>query len=192
MSLFPKIQSPCSYKGPLSDILDQDSICSMCNNEVHDITALSDDARVDLVSAAKSELCVSYRVPAKALLAKSAMAAATLGSAVAFASAAQAQDNLAAEPEDTTLQTALETADARGNAASADAEECYYIIVGGLRKPDDVEWLAVKLEEAEAEFQDAGKADMPVIYENNVQDKAFTADTPAESEKPVTVAAAVS
>jgi predicted Fe-S protein YdhL (DUF1289 family) len=61
MALYPKIQSPCRYKGSLSDILDGD-ICRLCKREVFDLTAMTDGERVSFMRSCNAEVCVSYRV----------------------------------------------------------------------------------------------------------------------------------
>lgn len=113
MSLFPRIQSPCPYKGNLSDIMDG-SQCRLCKREVHDLTALSVGERQALLNGCETEICVSYAVSARSVLAAAALAAA------AIAIPAHAQQ---AEP-----------------AASVD-EEVGYIIVGGLRAPKHAQWV---------------------------------------------------
>ena len=50
VGLFPKIQSPCPYKGNLADVMDGD-VCRLCKREVTDLTALGDDERVAFFSA---------------------------------------------------------------------------------------------------------------------------------------------
>ena len=68
MSLFPKITNPCPYKGKLSDILDGD-VCRLCKREVHSLDDLSTEERIALIeSCVDDEICVSYRMPAAALL----------------------------------------------------------------------------------------------------------------------------
>ena len=68
MSLFPKITNPCPYKGKLSDILDGD-VCRLCKREVHSLDDLSTEERIALIeSCVDDEICVSYRLPAAALL----------------------------------------------------------------------------------------------------------------------------
>lgn len=72
MPLFPKIDSPCPYKGDLADILDQDRMCSLCEREVHDLTDMSNPERSEfLASCTEDQVCVSYKVPAAAILAAS-------------------------------------------------------------------------------------------------------------------------
>lgn len=118
MGLFPVIQSPCPYKGNLSDIMDG-SLCRLCKREVIDISAMDDAARVALIAGCAGELCVSYKVPAR-----SALAALAMGAAVASLPAA------AQEPTAQPAAQAVETED-----------EMMMIIVGGMRKPAETKWV---------------------------------------------------
>ena len=85
MGLFPKIQSPCPYKGSLTDILDGD-VCRLCKREVFDLTAMSDSARRDFLKQCAGEVCVSYRVL------RPALALAAIGAAAMPLAAAAAAD----------------------------------------------------------------------------------------------------
>jgi hypothetical protein len=78
MAIYPKIQSPCPYKGEISSIMDGD-ICRLCKRQVFDLTDLSDDARVAFMKGCSGEVCVSYRVPFRPVLMATAIAAATIG-----------------------------------------------------------------------------------------------------------------
>ena len=151
MSLFPKIQSPCPYKGKLSDILDGD-ICRLCDREVHDITDLSVTARRALVAGCSGgERCVSYRVPVK-----SALAAMALSASMATPAFAQVDEVLATEAEPTS------------------GEYCFednQIIVGGLKKPGEVEWLTADL--------DNSLPDMPIVYDD--EPAATSMATPSQA-----------
>ena len=91
MAIFPKIQSPCPYKGKLADILDGD-MCRLCSRRVHDITRLSDQERVALIQGCAEEICVSYALPLRPAIA-AAMTIAALGAPMAAA----AQDLLDGE-----------------------------------------------------------------------------------------------
>lgn len=77
MATFPKIASPCPYKGALSDILDQDAVCGLCHRQVHDLSAMSERQRLAFLKSCSGETCVTYRLPAAAALAAMAMAVAT-------------------------------------------------------------------------------------------------------------------
>ncbi len=137
MSLFPRVQSPCPYKGKLGDIMDGD-VCRLCHREVHDISDLSSAARQALVADCADELCVSYRVPVK-----SALAAMALGASMATPAFAQIDEVLAVEGEPASGEYCLED---------------QYIIVGGLKNPGAVEWLTADL--------DTSLPDMPVVYDD--------------------------
>ncbi|HWD29395.1 MAG TPA: hypothetical protein VG387_19635 [Rhizomicrobium sp.] len=75
MALFPRIQSPCPYRDDLAAIMDGD-MCRMCKRQVVDITAFSDAQRAAFFDGCKGEVCVSYRLPARAVIAAAALAAA--------------------------------------------------------------------------------------------------------------------
>ena len=137
MGLFPVIQSPCPYKGDLSDIMD-DSLCRLCKREVVDITAMSDAERVALVAGCPDELCVSYKVAAR-----SALAAMAMGAAVASLPAAAKDVQLVGGP---------------AQAAAGEDWDDMMIIVGGLRKPAETKWVKEKGERT--------KPDLPVVYDD--------------------------
>lgn len=115
MALFPKIESPCPYKDDLNAIMDGD-VCTMCERNVFDLTAMSDDERVSFLSSCSGEVCVSYKFPVVKAVATAAMASAALLSAPAV------------------------------SAQSADDLYCYddVIIVGGLRKGKDAKMVEFK------------------------------------------------
>lgn len=153
MALFPRIQSPCPYKDSLGEIMDG-SHCRMCDRQVHDITAMSDDERIALVSGCKDEICVSYR-----LTARTALAAAAMGAAFGMPMAAAAQDAPAQ--------------DAGTQASAADEESYDPIIVGGLKLPQKVVWVDTK--------KPANLAELPVTYETGPAD-ATPAPAPQQAE----------
>lgn len=159
MSLFPKIQSPCPYKGKLSDIVD-DNICRLCHREVHDITAMSTADRHALVAGCSGEICVSYR-----LVAKSAIAAAALGASLG--SPAFAQSEAPTPTEATDGDFCLEG-------------EVVIVTAGGLKAPEAVEWLAVDLDEA--------RPAMPVVYEDDTERDAPQPARPDDEESPARAA----
>lgn len=88
MALFPKIQSPCPYKGDLSAILDG-SMCRLCKRQVFDLSDMSDGERVAFMQGCSGEVCVTYRV--RPVLAAAAIAAAAF--AVPTAAAACTETN---------------------------------------------------------------------------------------------------
>ncbi|HXC56842.1 MAG TPA: hypothetical protein VNU97_16200 [Rhizomicrobium sp.] len=126
MALFPRIQSPCPYKGKLSDIMDGD-VCRLCKREVFDLTAMSDDERIGFMSSCTNQVCVSYRV-------RPAIAAA------AIAAAAIVMPSV---------------------AAACDAVDYETVIVGGIKKPAEVQF--VHLGESAS---DRAMPVLPVVYEN--------------------------
>lgn len=84
MAIFPKIQSPCPYKGALADIMDGD-VCRLCKREVFDLTEMSDAGRVAfLADCTTDQVCVSYRVPIRRIAAATA-AIATLAAPMSAA-----------------------------------------------------------------------------------------------------------
>jgi len=154
MSLFPRIQSPCPYKGKLGDIMDGDT-CRLCHREVHDITDLSAAARQALVAGCSDEICVSYKLPVK-----SALAAMALGASMATPAYAQIDEVLAVDAEP-----------ASGDYCLEDMQ----IIVGGLKKPGEVEWLTADLE--------TDLPDMPVVYDDEPKPAAKGSDNAPRDER---------
>lgn len=75
MALFPKVQSPCPYKGDLSAIMNGDT-CRLCKREVFDLTALSDDERFAFMKGCSGEVCVTYKFPVRPVLAAAVVVAA--------------------------------------------------------------------------------------------------------------------
>ena len=82
MAVFPRIKSPCPYKGELAAVMDGD-ICRLCKREVFDLTAMTDGERMGFLADCATEVCVSYRLTGA--IAAAALAA---GMLVAPASAA--------------------------------------------------------------------------------------------------------
>jgi hypothetical protein len=143
MSLFPKVQSPCPYKGKFADIM-QGNQCRLCKREVIDLTAMDDEGRKAFLDACDTEVCISYRVGAKSALAAMAM------SAVAVPTAAAAQDT--ADAADDTSAGIEEYFD----------EETMWIIVGGMKKPGDAEWI----KDTPKRDHQAGTSALPVEYDD--------------------------
>lgn len=131
MGLFPVVQSPCPYKGPISDIL-EGSTCTLCKREVHDLGAMAQADRIALLDGCKDEVCVRYAVPRA-----SAIAAIALGAA-AMASPAMAQEAQPAQqaPAEQSQQAQV----AEVTAAAEDAWEDMVIVVGGMRDPRKARW----------------------------------------------------
>ena len=83
MALYPKIQSPCPYKGDLSAIMDGAN-CRLCKRQVFDLSDMSDGERVAFMAGCKGEeVCVSYRV--RPMLAAAALAVAAIAAPTAAA-----------------------------------------------------------------------------------------------------------
>ena len=61
MALFPRIKGACPYKDRLDDLI-KDGHCSMCQRDVLDLTAMTDDERMALVCDRKGDVCVRYTV----------------------------------------------------------------------------------------------------------------------------------
>jgi hypothetical protein len=78
MAIFPKIQSPCPYKGNPSAIMDGD-VCRLCKRQVFDLTDMSDGERVAFMKGCSGEVCVSYRISVRSAVAAAALAATTIG-----------------------------------------------------------------------------------------------------------------
>ena len=85
MAIFPKIQSPCPYKGDLSAIMDGD-MCRLCKREVFDLSGMSDGERVAFMKGCAGEVCVSYRLRPALAAAAFAVAAIALPTAAAACS----------------------------------------------------------------------------------------------------------
>ncbi len=116
MPLFPKIQSPCPYKGRLSDIMDGD-LCRLCKRQVVDLTDMADRERVAFLAGCAEEVCVSYRL-------RPALAAASLIALLGAPAAAAAQEAAPAQlPE------------------SMDFPEAELIIVGGINDPTQAQFV---------------------------------------------------
>lgn len=140
MAFFPKIQSPCPYKGRLASVMDGD-FCRMCERQVFDLTYMSDGERRAFMAGCGEEVCVSYRFGP-------AIAAAALAAA-AVPTAAAAQDLGPAVPSAASI------------AASTDqiaALEEIEIMVGGIKDPANVQFV-----EAPA---DGAIPELPVVYED--------------------------
>jgi predicted Fe-S protein YdhL (DUF1289 family) len=77
MAIFPKIQSPCPYKGNLSAIMDGD-VCRLCKRQVFDLTHMTDGERVAFMKGCSEQVCVTNRFPVRPAVAAAAMAAAAI------------------------------------------------------------------------------------------------------------------
>jgi len=97
MALYPKIQSPCPYKGNLADIMNGDT-CRLCQRQVFDLSNMSDDQRVAFVRGCKDEVCVTYKFQVRPAVAAAALAAMAIAAPTA-----------AAACSDATVETVIET-----------------------------------------------------------------------------------
>lgn len=141
MAIFPKIQSPCPYKSALAAVMDGD-FCRMCKRQVFDLSDWSDGERVAFLASCSDEVCVSYRLPLRELL-----AAATLASlAAAPAAAANGEVN----DSGLSIQAMAEMAMA--------AIEPPDVFVGGIKDPARVEYVETAA--------DASVPELPVVYED--------------------------
>jgi len=154
--MFPKIQSPCPYRNQLAAVMDGD-FCRQCQRTVIDLTAMSGDDRKAFLSACETEICVSYRIPVKPVLAAAALAAA------AYAPAAAAQEVPAVQASEMAGGTTM-----LYGSIPVDEGDMDYIVVGGIKDPKQ----AVFVENAE----DAKLPALPVVYE-----KKRAPVTPAKS-----------
>ena len=77
MAIYPKIQSPCPYKGDISAIMDGE-VCRLCKREVFDLTHMTDGERVAFMQGCAGEVCVKYSFPLKPAVAAAAIAVAAI------------------------------------------------------------------------------------------------------------------
>ena len=153
MSRFPIVETPCPYKGDVADILDGGR-CTLCKCEVHDLTAMNDGEREGLVRSHSGKMCVSYRLDAR----RAAVAAALGASVVAVPAAASEGAHPHAQPgEEADAVEELAT-----NVDLAAEDEVFYIIVGGLRKPEEAKFVSYAPEDKAP----AAKPAMPVEYDD--------------------------
>ena len=103
MAAFPRVTSPCPYKGPLSEILGADDVCGLCHRRVHDLSAMDEHQRLAFLKACSGEICVTYRLPAA--VAAAALAAGLLATPAAASPAATPED------EQTTIEGSYEVQD---------------------------------------------------------------------------------
>ena len=154
MGLFPKVESPCPYKYKLDDIM-QDDFCNMCERNVFDLTHMSETERKVFLSGCSGEICVSYRLPVRKIVAGAALAAATMPGLAA------AQD-----ASDATIEN--------------DDLYCYseedWIIVGGIRDVDEALWIDPETEKhltdipESMEFVDDKKQALMLFALNGLED----------------------
>jgi len=139
MAFFPRIQSPCPYKGNLAAVMDGD-FCRMCERQVFDLSHMSGDEKRAFLAGCAGEVCISYRF-------SPAIAAAALAAAMPAAAAAQ---DLAPIVPDAAAMAAT-------TAELAATDENMEIIVGGIKDPRNVQYVE------DPAAPDA--PDLPVVYE---------------------------
>lgn len=131
MAVFPRIQSPCPYKGELAAVMDGD-ICRLCKREVFDLTAMTDGERVGFFADCATEVCVSYRLTGVAAAAALAVGALT----APVAAAAQ-------------------------TTPTPELVDVEYIIVGGITDLDGVEFVQVEADTTVPELPVEYEGDAP-------------------------------
>jgi len=159
MQFFPKVHSPCPYKGALSEIMDGD-VCRLCQREVHDFTGMAEDAKRALFESCTGEICVTYRIDARP-----ALAALAIGAGVMAPTALAAQDaELAAASEEVSL--------------GEGSDERIMIIVGGARRTE-ADWRSAEdIREAHQ------KRPLPVVYDDESASRSeLPGEAPGESPK---------
>lgn len=152
MARFPKIQSPCPYKADLATYLNDD-VCSMCKRQVHDLSAMSQDQRETFLAGCGEEICVSYKVPARVMI----------GAAI-IATSLQSAPLAASEFDQTNAPTPWLSSSA--TTAVEDCDSMEMIIVGGIKKMSEVEYINT---EADLELPE-----IPIVYENELEQKNNT------------------
>lgn len=90
MAIFPKVQSPCPYKGNLSDIMDGET-CRLCKRQVFDLSEMSDGQRVAFMKGCTGEVCVSYKFRMGPVAAAAVAAIAAVGLPTAAAACETAE-----------------------------------------------------------------------------------------------------
>lgn len=138
MPIFPKIQSPCPYKSDLATVMDGDW-CRMCSRTVFDLTAMDDGERLAFLAGCEEEVCVSYRIPARAMVAAAALAAASVS--------APAMGQEVAAPEIEAVE-----------AEAVPYDESIVIMAGGIKDPKKLELVEIDA--------DTDLPELPVAYDD--------------------------
>lgn len=157
MAFFPKIQSPCPYNANLSAVMDG-TFCRMCERQVFDLSHMSSDEKRAFLSGCTEEVCISYRF-------SPAIAAAAL--AAAMPAAAAAQDLGPAVPDAAAI--------AASTAEIAAMEGDMRIVVGGIKDPRNVEYVANPADQSVPE--------LPVVYDDPPARRAAAAPAPARASR---------
>ena len=82
MSLLPRVQNCCPYKGRFASVL-HGSRCRLCKRRVADLTTLESDERDEVLGACTTEATLTYGIAARSFF-----AALTVGS-LAFVTLAE-------------------------------------------------------------------------------------------------------
>jgi predicted Fe-S protein YdhL (DUF1289 family) len=156
MAIFPKIQSPCPYKNDLASIMDGD-MCRMCKRQVVDLTPMTDQERAAFLQGCEGAVCVSYRIPAGAVLAAAVVAAA---SAAPLAAAAQ---------------------------SAPDTAKLEMIVVGGIKNPHKVQQVEINTDEARAPRLPVVYEDAPPVQAAQAPARSPAADERTAPPQPAKV-----
>lgn len=151
MPKFPKIQNPCPIKSNIDQYMDGDN-CRHCQSKVYNLDGMTDAERVALIESSRGDLCVSYKLP----VTKSVVAVAAVASMTAMPIAAQ---EMPTEP--------VEGPCSENACAEADEELILgglMIMVGGIKKPSDIQYIETKAD------TDEHVPEISVIYEDPEED----------------------
>jgi hypothetical protein len=149
MARVPKIDLPCPLGAAEQRSIDD--FCTRCSTQVHRLDGLDDAARCALLAAAKSPVCVSYRV-ARPLLRRAALGVAALGAGLGAGAALADKGVPAAGCEPT--GGAAPFSGQPGLIQDEGADLDMVVFIGGVSRPDEAEWQ-----------DDSELADLPVSYE---------------------------
>lgn len=143
---FPRIQSPCPYKGNIAAILEND-ICRLCKREVFDLTDMSEKEQASFFKSCSGDVCVRYSLPVRgAAVASLALAATALPAAAQEIS--QADISVSYSNFDDLQITPSEIC--------PDEEWSDVIFVGGIKDVSAIEMIDPS--------DEVDLADLPVIY----------------------------
>lgn len=165
MPCVPRIDQPCPLSREARRSLDV--YCGHCSKTVHSLDGMDEAQRRALLRSAGGPICVSYRVSAglgaAALALTLAVTPVQAGTPVT-PSAGQGvlQPSPRTQPLPGTVSTAsglLSPASSAPQQASeppeCEEEELLEIIVGGISRPDDAEWLEQESDLPELPMRDA-------------------------------------
>ncbi|MEZ0242452.1 MAG: hypothetical protein ACAH11_03700 [Sphingomonas sp.] len=88
--MFPKLDKHCPFKAQLAEAM-QGDLCTICSHTVHDLDAMTPEARRDFLNGSGT-VCVRYRMPAALAAAALAASITALPVAAQDASPPPAQD----------------------------------------------------------------------------------------------------